>query len=225
MGRFKHWVLLALWVLLSGSASCQSGSGGSSGPGGTGTGFTFAATGNAAAISIAGMALTAVVICMVETEECFPDWEALEAQAQTQARAEAAFTAGYHRLNKGEPGGLEMICEAAMLGDPKAQHFYGAYLLRDEPSRHIEALFWLKRSADQGHRAADLLLRHYAARLPSQMAASDAPFDAPRPIGPPTCGGTTEAADTYGVLETVRNDTAPQGPEHRGWPEAAREGF
>ena len=69
------------------------------------------------------------------------------------------------------------------------------------------------------------MLRHYAARLPPQLAASDAPFDAPRPIGPPTCGSPAEAADSDGILETVRIDAAPQGLEHRGRPEAARDGL
>ena len=66
MNGFRCATLLAAGLLVSGSSSCHFNSAGVGG-----------ASGAAAAASIAGLAATGAVYCMVETEDCFPDWEAL----------------------------------------------------------------------------------------------------------------------------------------------------
>ena len=72
--------------------------------------------------------------------------------------------AGLHAYMDGDPAGLDLICRAARLGDPRAQQFYGAELLRHAPERRAEALSWLQRAAGQGDDKADMLLRRSALR-------------------------------------------------------------
>ena len=120
--------LLAAGILVSGSSSCHFNSAGSG-----------AATGGAAAASIAGLFVTGAVYCMVETDDCFPDWEALEAARAARAKADADFLAGLHGYMAGDPGGLDLICDAARQGDPRAQQFYGAELLQQPPRRPATA--------------------------------------------------------------------------------------
>ena len=145
--------MIAAGLLVSGSSSCHFNSAG-----------VGAATGAAAAASIAGMAAMGAVYCMVETDDCFPDWEALEAAREARAKADADFVAGLHAYTDGNPAGLDLVCGAARQGHSGAQQFYGAELLQHAPERRDEALSWLQRAADQGNDQADLLLRRSALR-------------------------------------------------------------
>lgn len=145
--------MLVAGLLVSGSSSCHFNSAG-----------TGAATGGAAVASVAGLVAIGAVYCMVETDDCFPDWEALEAARATQAKADADFLAGLHAYMAGDPAGLDLVCDAARQGDPRAQQFYGAELLEHAPDRRDEALSWLRLSAAQGNDHADLLLRRSALR-------------------------------------------------------------
>jgi len=151
MNRTRAAALLVAGLLVSGSSSCYFNSAG-----------TGAATGGAAVASVAGLAAMGAVYCMVETDDCFPDWEALEAARAARAKADADFLAGLHAYMDGDPGGLDLICDAARQGDPRAQQFYGAELLQHAPERRDEALSWLRQAAAQGNDHADLLLRRSA---------------------------------------------------------------
>ena len=171
MKRTRCAALLAAGLLVSGSASCQVNSGG--GGGASGGSFSASASGAAAWAGIAGLAAGGVVYCMVETEDCFPDWEALEAAREARAKAAADFVAGLHSYLDGDPAGLDLVCKAARQGHPGAQQFYGAALLQHAPDRHDEALSWLRQAAVQGNGQADLLLRRSAVRGLSPSDAQD----------------------------------------------------
>ena len=147
---WRPWVFgaLAIWFLTTGS-SCQTTLSGGSG--------AVHATGAAAAAGIAVFLVGAGIYCLVYTEECFPDEEALRAQATAYAEAQAAFVAGLRQHQAGDPAGLERICLSAHRGYANAQYFYGARLVRR--AHTAEGASWLRRAAAQGHREADILLR------------------------------------------------------------------
>ncbi len=148
MWRSWFFGALAIWFLTTG-ASCQTTLRGGSG--------AVHATDAAAAAGIAVYLVGAGIYCLVYTEECFPDEEALRAQATAYAEAQAAFVAGLRQHQAGDPAGLERICLSAHRGYANAQYFYGARLLRR--AHTAEGMAWLRRAAAQGHREADILLR------------------------------------------------------------------
>ena len=153
MGRTSLFALLAIWFLTTGS-SCS----GSVNNGQT----TFVATDYAAAISAGVFIVGVSIYCIVNTEECFPDEEALQAQADAYERARATYTAGLRRHQNGDPTGLEWICLSAHQGYARAQYFYGAYLYNQGPEHEPESIDWLWRAAAQGHPEADMMLRQVA---------------------------------------------------------------
>jgi hypothetical protein len=140
---------LVAWLLTTGS-SCQilatSGAG------------TVAASGAASGIGLAVYAVGGAIYCAIDTDECFPDKEALQARAEAYARAQTRFTAGLRLYQAGNPEGLELICLAAHEGYAIGQFFYGSHLLKREPQRRAEAITWLRRAAAQGHRMAAVVL-------------------------------------------------------------------
>lgn len=188
MGR-TFLALLAIWFLTTGSscsASVSSGRG------------TFAATDSAAAIS-AGVILVGIgIYCIAYTEECFPDEEALQAQADAFGRARATYTAGLRRHQNGDPTGLEWICLSAHQGYARAQFFYGAYLYRQGPEHEAESVGWLWRAAAQGHPEADMMLRQVAGVTVPAEASVDHSQIAVAPPSIRACAST----------ETALNDAA-----------------
>ena len=153
MGRTSLFALLAIWFLTTGS-SC-------SGSVNNGRG-TFVATDAAAAVSVGVFLVGVGIYCIAYTEECFPDEEALQAQADAYERARATYTAGLRRHQNGDPTGLEWICLSAHQGYARAQYFYGTYLYQQGPEHEAESVGWLWRAAAQGHPEADMMLRHVA---------------------------------------------------------------
>lgn len=153
MRRATLLALLAIWILTTGStcqATFNSGSGNISG------------TNAAAGIGIGLFLVGGAIYCIVETEDCFPDEEALAAQAQAYDDAQATFTAGLRRYMGGDSGGLELICLSARQGYSKAQFFYGARLYREGGARQAEGVELLRRAAAQGQREAQMMLRQVA---------------------------------------------------------------
>ena len=148
----RLWLLglLLVWVLTTAS-SCQISVSNGSG--------TAAASGAAAGIGIALYLVGGAVLCVVQTEVCFPDEEALQARYETYVDAQARFTRGLRLYQAQDPEGLALICQSAHDGYSIAQYFYGSHLLRREPQRCAEAIAWLQRAEAQGHRMADLVLR------------------------------------------------------------------
>ncbi len=153
MGRASILALLAVWFLTTGS-SCS----GSTSNGRT----TIVATDYAVAATVGVYLIGVGIYCIANTEECFPDEEALQAQADAFESARATFTAGLRRHQKGDPTGLEWICLSAHQGYARAQHFYGAYLYKQGPEHEAESVDWLWRAAAQGHPEADMMLRQVA---------------------------------------------------------------
>jgi len=153
----RPWLLglLLVWLLTTAS-SCQISVNNGSG--------TVAASGAAAGIGIGLFLVGGAVLCVVHTEECFPDEEALRARYETHVEAQARFTRGLRLYQAQDPEGLALICRSAHDAYSIAQYFYGSHLLRREPQRRGEAIAWLQRAATQGHRTADLVLRWEAGR-------------------------------------------------------------
>ncbi len=153
MRRTLIFGLLTIWILTTGS-SCQinvnSGSG------------SFRGSGAAAGVGVVVFLVGGGIYCIAYTEECFPDEEALQAQAAAYAEAQATFAAGLRRKREGDPTGIEWICQSAHKGYAAAQYFYGVHLYRLGPERRSESEAWLRRAAAQGHSEADLMLRHVA---------------------------------------------------------------
>lgn len=147
------FALLAIWLLTTGSSCSGSTSGGRT---------TIVAT-DWAAVAGVGFYLVGIgIYCIVNTEECFPDEEALQAQFDAYERAGATYTAGLRRHREGDPVGLEWICLAAHQGFARAQYYYGSYLYRQGPAHREESIEWLWQAAAQGHREADMMLRQVA---------------------------------------------------------------
>jgi TPR repeat protein len=128
---------------------------------------TIVATDYAAAAGAAVMLVGIGIYCIVETEECFPDEEALQAQADAFERARATYAAGLRHHQKGDPKGLEWICLSAHQGYARAQYSYGVYLYRQGPEYEAEAVEWLWQAAAQGHQQADIMLRQVAGVTPA----------------------------------------------------------
>ncbi len=158
MGRASIFALVAVWLLTTGSSCSFSSSNGQT---------TIVATDYAAAIGAGVMLVGIGIYCIVETEECFPDEEALQAQADAFERARATYTAGLRRHQKGDPKGLEWICLSAHQGYARAQYSYGVYLYRQGPVYETEAVEWLWQAAAQGHQQADIMLRQVAGVTPA----------------------------------------------------------
>ena len=153
MGRASLFALLAIWFVTTGS-SCQTT---------IDNGNTTITASNAAAAVGFGVYLVGIgIYCIAYTEECFPDEEALQAQADAYERARATFTAGLRRYRTGDPVGLEWICLSAHQGYAAAQFYYGAYLYREEPTQRAKAVDWLWRAAAQGLPEAEMMLRQVA---------------------------------------------------------------
>lgn len=168
MGRATLFALLAAWFLTTGS-SCQ----GTVNNGHTTIVGTDAAVGIGVGVYLVGIG----IYCIAYTEECFPDEEALQAQADAYERARATFTAGLRRHRNGDPVGLEWICLSAHQGYAPAEYFYGVYLYRQGPEQRSDSLAWLWRAAAQGHPEAGMMLR--------QVAGVAVPVE-PHPNGAPT---------------------------------------
>jgi hypothetical protein len=187
--------LLVIWVLTTGS-SCQTNV-----KGGTGN---FHASGAAAGVGIAVFLVGGGIYCIAYTEECFPDEEALQAQAAAYAEAQATFAAGLRRHSEGDPAGMEWICRSAHTGYAAAQYFYGVHLYRLGPERRSESVAWLRLAAAQRHTAADLMLRQVAggARPPTDHNGA-----APDTVEPPILAGCADGQDPAAVpspdLQTV----------------------
>ena len=167
MGRWSLLALLAIWFLTTGS-SCS----GSVNSGRT----TVVATDWAAGATVALYLVGISIYCIANTEECFPDEEALQAQADAFERARATYTAGLRRHREGDPVGLEWICLSAHQGYARAQYYYGSYLYRQGPAHRKESVQWLWQAAAQGHPEADLMLRQVAgltARVPPRTASAE----------------------------------------------------
>lgn len=153
MGRPFLLALIAVWFLTTGS-SCQ----GTVNNGHTTISGTDAAVGIGVGVYLVGIG----IYCIAYTDECFPDEEALQAQADAYERARATFTAGLRRHRDGDPVGLEWICLSAHQGYAPAQYYYGAYLYRQGPEHRADAVDWLWRAAVQGQPEAGLMLRQVA---------------------------------------------------------------
>ena len=121
----RLWLLglLLVWLLTTAS-SCQISVSNGSG--------TVAASGAAAGIGIALYLVGGAVLCVVQTEVCFPDEEALQARYETYVDAQARFTRGLRLYQAQDPEGLALICQSAHDGYSIAQYFYGSHLLRRE---------------------------------------------------------------------------------------------
>jgi hypothetical protein len=173
----RPWLLglLLVWLLTSAS-SCQMSVNNGSG--------TVAASGAAAGVGIGLFLVGGAFLCVVHTEECFPDEEALRARYETHVGAQARFTRGLRLYQAQDPEGLALICRSAHDGYAIAQYFYGSRLLKREPPRRAEAIGWLQRAGAQGHRTADLVLRREAGRAGLSMHGS-AP--SPQALADPPC--------------------------------------
>lgn len=186
MGRTSLFALLAIWFLTTGSSCSGSVNNGQS---------TFVATDYAAAVSVGVFLVGVGIYCIFETEECFPDEEALQAQADAYERARATYTAGLRRHQNGDPTGLEWICLSAHQGYARAQYFYGAYLYRQGPEHEPESIDWLWRAAAQGHPEADMMLRQVAGVAATVEASAN---HAQAGVGPPSirdCASNETATD------------------------------
>ena len=144
---------VVVWFLTTGS-SCS----GSVNNGRT----TIVATDYAVAVGVGVYLVGIGIYCIAYTEECFPDEEALQAQADAYERARATYTAGLRRHRNGDPTGLEWICLSAHQGYARAQFFYGTYLYQQGPEHEAESVRWLWRAVAQGHPEADMMLRQVA---------------------------------------------------------------
>ncbi len=153
MGRATILALLTVWVLTTGS-SCSATFNSSGG--------TVSGTNAAAGVGIGLFLVGGAVYCMVETEDCFPDQEALAAQAEAYDEAQAIYTAGLRQYMGGDRAGLELICLSARQGYPKAQYFFGARLYQAGGARQAEGVDWLRLAAAQGQREAQMMLRQVA---------------------------------------------------------------
>ena len=171
MGRLSLLALLFVWFATTGS-SCS---------GSVNSGRTTIVATDWAAAAGAGVFLVGVgIYCIVNTEECFPDEEALQAQADAYERARATFTAGLRRHREGDPVGLEWICLSAHQGYARAQYYYATYLYRQGPAERDESIEWLWQAAAQGHPEADMMLRQVAG-LTAQVPADGAEPTVPPP--------------------------------------------
>ncbi len=184
MRRTLIFGLLTIWILTTGS-SCQTNV--NSGRG------SFHASGAAAGVGVAVFLVGGGIYCIANTEECFPDEEALQAQAAAYAEAQATFAAGLRRKREGDPAGIEWICQSAHKGYAAAQYFYGVHLYRLGPERRGESEAWLRRAAAQRHSEADLMLRQVAggARPPADHNGS-----APGAVEPPNSAACTDGQDS-----------------------------
>ncbi len=191
MGRTSLFALLAIWFLTTGS-SC-------SGSVNNGRG-TFVATDYAAAVSIGVFMVGVGIYCIAYTEECFPDEEALQAQADAYERARATYTAGLRRHQNGDPTGLEWICLSAHQGYARAQYFYGTYLYQQGPEHEAESVGWLWRAATQGHPEADMMLRQVAGVAAPVEASANLAQTAVAPPSIRACA-SNEIADRHAYLE------------------------
>ncbi len=187
VGRASIFALMAIWLLTTGS-SCSVN---------VNNGRTTIVASDYAAAAGAGVLLVGIgIYCIVETEECFPDEEALQAQADAFERARATYTAGLRRHQKGDPKGLEWICLSAHQGYARAQYSYGVYLYRQGPEYEAEAVDWLWQAAAQGHQQADIMLRQVAG------------------VSPPAANGR-HYADLAEALPSVRECASTEPPaEH-----------
>jgi TPR repeat protein len=173
MGRTALFALLAMWFLTTGS-SCQTTVNG---------GRTTIVASDAAAAAGVGVSLVGVgIYCIAYTDECFPDEEALKAQADAYERARQTFTAGLRRYRDGDPTGLEWICLSAHQGYARAQYFYGSYLYRQGTEQRDESVMWLSQAAAQGHPEAGVMLRQVAGEAAPAGPSVDG---APEMVGPP----------------------------------------
>jgi hypothetical protein len=173
VARLTLLALFAVWFLTTGS-SCQ----GTVSNGRTTISGTDAAVGIGVGVYLVGIG----IYCIAYTDECFPDEEALQAQADAYQRAQATFTAGLRRHRTGDPRGLEWICLSAYQGYAPAQYYYGAYLYREGPEHRAAAIDWLWRAASQGQREADVMLRQVAGVVaPVEPRANGTPPPPPPP--------------------------------------------
>lgn len=196
MRRKLIFGLLAIWILTTGS-SCQTNV-----KGGTGS---YHASGAAAGVGVAVFLVGGGIYCIVNTEACFPDEEALQARAAAYAEAQATFAAGLRRKGEGDPTGIEWICQSAHKGYAAAQYFYGVHLYRLGPERRSESEAWLRRAAAQGHTAADLLLRQVAGGAgPSASHNGSAPGAAEPPPFATCSDGQDPAATPSSGLQAAR---------------------
>ncbi len=196
MRRTLIFGLLTIWILTTGS-SCQINV--NSGRG------SFHGSGAAAGASVVVFLVGASIYCIAYTEECFPDEEALQAQAVAYAEAQATFAAGLRRQREGDPTGIEWICQSAHKGYAAAQYFYGVHLFRLGPERRSESEAWLRRAAAQGHTAADLLLRQVAGGAgPSASHNGSAPGAAEPPPFATCTDGQDPAATPSSGLQAAR---------------------
>lgn len=178
MGRWSLLALLAIWFLTTGS-SCS---------GTVNNGRTTIVATDYAAVAGAGVMLIGVgIYCIAYTEECFPDEEKLQAQADAYQRARATFTAGLRRQRDGDPVGLEWICLSAHQGYAPAQYYYASYLYKRDPADREQAIEWLWQAAAQGHQEADIMLRQVAGLTPASGAEAVVP---PPPIQSCASDGT-----------------------------------
>ena len=190
LGRLSLFALLAVWVLTTGS-SCQ---------GTVNNGRSTIVASDGAALVGIGVTLVGIgIYCIAYTEECFPDEEALQAQADAYERARATFTAGLRRHREGDPVGLEWICLSAYQGYAQAQYYYGAYLYRQGPERRADAVEWLWQAAAQGLPEANLMLRQVAGvAAPVEPRPSGA--EPPRPPPPITACASDPATARHAAL-------------------------
>ena len=162
-----HWLALLLAGVLTSGSSCH-------GVAADGSG-TLAVTGTAAGVGLAVFAISGVVYCIVETEVCFPDEDALLAAVEAHKQAQAQFSTGLRLYQEDPLAGLELICRSAQAGYDGAQYFYGSQLLKQGAARRDEGLAWLRQAAAQNHRMAAVALRRQAAPLGMERADPEAP--------------------------------------------------
>lgn len=192
MGRTALFALLAMWFLTTGS-SCQTT---------VNSGRTTIVASDAAAAAGIGVSLVGIgIYCIAYTEECFPDEDALRAQAEAYERARATFTAGLRRYRDGDPRGLEWICRSAHQGYARAQYFYGSYLYRQGPEQRSESVMWLSQAAAQGLPEAGVMLRQVAGEVAPSGPSADG---APEMVGPPSVRAC--AADPSSPRDTALAD-------------------
>ena len=184
MRSLKIFGMLAIWILITAS-SCQArfGNGGN----------TVSGTDAAAGVGIGLYLVGTTIYCIANTEECFPDEEALQAKAEAYAQAQDIYTTGLRRHMRGDPQGLEWICVSAHQGYPNAQYFYGAHLYRRGAELEAEAVGWLQRAAAQGHREADMMLRQVGGPVVTADDAADLDPATVETLVPQSCVADSEA--------------------------------
>jgi len=143
-------LLLALWFLTTGSSCSVTVDNGN---------FMSSGSGAVAGVGLVVFLIGGGIYCIANSDECFPDEEALRDKAKVSAASQALFVEGLRLQRAGDPAGLALICVAAQAGATQAQYSYGSQLLRRGPLYRAEAKSWLQMAAVRGNRDADLLLR------------------------------------------------------------------